>query len=275
MEAMHYEEHTEESSLTGFKEPLVDLEIGKLVEEDITDLGHKYVQMILASTDPIKALRDITGDALLLQSFAAKLPRNLTIYSALKNSLKFLTIYDTAKVYINGLSLPFDDLGIDMAIDAILGEFLIMDQLANLGLDSHQSLQLLFSPIAEYGVYRIDLKDAPAIYLNDIEKDRRYSGWPKDIREVFKPTLVGQLPIVRRNLYTTIFVVRPSSPAIMHMIALVRHNVPIRFGFVFNVAHDHIERTVAMIFYYLKEKNGIKLATDFLLDVSHAISLIE
>jgi UDP-glucose:glycoprotein glucosyltransferase len=61
-------------------------------------------------------------------------------------------------------------------------------------------------------VYRIDVghgwKQA-VIYVNDVEKDRQYSQWPRSLRQMLMSMQFGMPPMVRRNLFTILAVVDP------------------------------------------------------------------
>ena len=254
--------------LTEFEESLVDLNLSTISRSKLSEIGYKFAQIIMASNDSIGTLRDVSANALLLQNFAAQLPKNKSMFAALGESTEFSTLRQLEAIFVNGLPIPLRALGIDMLIDVISRESLIMKLFTQMGLTHDQALNILHSPIHEQGVFRMNLRAAPTLYLNDIEKDWRYKRWPNEISGIFRALAFGQLPMIRRNLYQVVLVVPPSNPAIIHAITLIRHNFPARFGLIFNVAPRSLEEEAATIFYFLKEKRGIKQATDFLIEVT-------
>ena len=85
--------------------------------------------------------------------------------------------------------------------------------------------------------YRIDVgrggKKA-ILYLNDIEKDPEYKSWPSSMQEMFYRAQYGGAPTVRRNLFTMLVVLDPSSgmdhPALDIVGQLMNSQFPLRLG---------------------------------------------
>ena len=53
----------------------------------------------------------------------------------------------------------------------------------------------------------------PVLYLNDLESDDAYDGWPDSIRDILQPTFPGRMRPIRRNLYTVVMVADPGTEA--------------------------------------------------------------
>jgi UDP-glucose:glycoprotein glucosyltransferase len=265
---VHDAKSRSEQTSAEFDESPVDSHPSTHSQQEPSEIGYKFAQIIMTSNDPIATLRDVSANALLLRNFAAQLPKNSSVYASLGESVKFSTPKHLEAMFVNGLPISSRELGIDILLDVISRESLIMKFFMQLGLTLDQALGILHSPIHERGIFRMDFRAAPIIYLNDIENDRRYKQWPADIRGGFQALTFGQLPMIRRNLYRVVLVVPPSNPAIIHAITLIRHNVPVRFGLMFHTRPGSLEDKAAAIFYFLKEKKGIKQATDFLIEVT-------
>lgn len=52
--------------------------------------------------------------------------------------------------------------------------------------------------------YAIDIRDSAVVWLNDIESDKQYRRWPDSLLDLLKPTLLGPLRSIRRNLYNLV-----------------------------------------------------------------------
>ena len=49
--------------------------------------------------------------------------------------------------------------------------------------------------------YAVDVRDPAVVYINNIEKDRKYSGWPSSVQEMLRPTFPGMLRHIRKNFF--------------------------------------------------------------------------
>ncbi len=72
------------------------------------------------------------------------------------------------------------------------------------------------------------------LYLNDIEKDSQYRSWPVSMQEMLYRSQFGGAPTVRRNLFTMLIVLDPSSgadiPALNVVGQLMNSQFPLRLG---------------------------------------------
>eukprot|EP00536_Pseudo-nitzschia_multiseries_P004425 jgi/Psemu1/188038/e_gw1.73.117.1 len=92
------------------------------------------------------------------------------------------------------------------------------------------------------GMFRIDLatgdNDA-VIYMNDLEKDRGYSGWGTSVKNMIMAMQYGMPPSVRRNLFTVLLVDDPLGEDTQDSILaqsfigqLVQQQFPVRLAMV-------------------------------------------
>lgn len=81
----------------------------------------------------------------------------------------------------------------------------------NLGFTSLEAIDLLThgeisSAKADGELPRYDWRDdsegGAIIWMNDLEKDKRYSEWPESLSAMLQQTYPGQLPSVRRDCFT-------------------------------------------------------------------------
>jgi UDP-glucose:glycoprotein glucosyltransferase len=90
-------------------------------------------------------------------------------------------------------------------------------------------------------------------YINDIEKDREYEGWPRDVQQMMMSMQFGGPPTVRRNVLTLLLVADPFMDfegldtdlsleqyleSLGLLIQLMQNQYPIRFGFIFASEDD-------------------------------------
>ena len=61
---------------------------------------------------------------------------------------------------------------------------------------------------------RLDITSEEHVHwLNDLETDRMYRRWSRDLMDLLRPMFPGQLPRLGRNIYNAIFIVDPASVA--------------------------------------------------------------
>eukprot|EP00116_Pleurobrachia_bachei_P003031 sb/3463293/ len=96
---------------------------------------------------------------------------------------------------------------------------------------------LLKSDLYKKGIkYGIDMRDPAVLYINNLERDRDYHHWPRDLHELLRPSYPGMLKHLRRNINNVVMVVKPSDPrsgVLFRLAALLLENsTPVRIGFV-------------------------------------------
>ena len=90
--------------------------------------------------------------------------------------------------------------------------------------------------------YGIDVRDTAVNWINDIEKDKMYNGWPEGVMEMLRPTFPGMMRSVRKNFFNILIICDPSKakcrPLIKMLEAFYLHRAPTRIGLVFAVDSD-------------------------------------
>lgn len=69
--------------------------------------------------------------------------------------------------------------------------------------------------------FAIDIRDSAINWLNDLERDVKYSRWSTSLMELLRPTFPGMIRQIRRNLYN--LVRRPSILYFVHLIYFFQH----------------------------------------------------
>ncbi|SCV74361.1 BQ2448_6793 [Microbotryum intermedium] len=110
-------------------------------------------------------------------------------------------------------------------------------------------------------------------WWNDLEKDRKYQSWGKDLKKLLQPTYPGQMNNVALNLNQAVFILDLTQPSALQLITrqvqtFVSRGLPIRFGLVPKLPSrgeeeeeeeeeaDSAEESLAKVFWYLTEANG-------------------
>jgi UDP-glucose:glycoprotein glucosyltransferase len=132
------------------------------------------------------------------------------------------------------------------------------------------------------------------LYLNDIERDPEYNSWPSSVQEMLYRSQYGGAPTVRRNLFTMLVVLDPTSGAqnlaLSVVSQLLRGQFPLRLG-VLIVNDEDVSRGSALppepwqdgernfhardaflLLRHIKRKYGSMIAISCLLQISYEFS---
>lgn len=168
-------------------EELSDLK--PLSSTELLSLGIKASSFILSSDDPFRTLLKVSQD----------FPKHSMAISKRNFSTEFLAEHRTNRdvflpsgynvIFMNGLQIDSRQMDAFALLEQLRRERSIIGTLRGLGFTGPESVQILSHPaIAESKTrsdsqrydYRDDLEGGKVIiWLNDIEKDKRYADWPK------------------------------------------------------------------------------------------------
>ena len=83
--------------------------------------------------------------------------------------------------------------------------------------------------------FLLDIRKAPVAFVNNLEKDKRYSSWPRSVNDLLSPAYPGMMRRVARNFFNCILVLDPavleSRDYVKFVEAFIIHNAPIRFDY--------------------------------------------
>lgn len=101
----------------------------------------------------------------------------------------------------------------------------------------HQLQKLRGAPSSDSSPPRLDLKpDDIAVWANDLETDPQYSRMSRSLDALLQPMFPGQMPMVRRNVFTALFVFNPATPFGLELGPLLEGMIgqkwPLRFGLI-------------------------------------------
>ncbi|ELR08264.1 hypothetical protein GMDG_03065 [Pseudogymnoascus destructans 20631-21] len=256
-------------------EELADLK--PLSASELASLGLKASSFIMQSENPFEVLTRLSQD----------FPRYSSAIAAHNVSSDFAEehLYNRGQlvpaganvVWINGLQVPTRQMDSFSMLDILRKERKLLNKFSQLGLTGSQTISLLshkdiaFTK-ADDEPARFDWRDDGdgdvIIWLNNIEKDKRYDGWPATVRTLLQGGYPGQLPQVRKDLFNLVFPVDLSNIEDVELVVtqlsgFVKRALPLRFGLV-PLTNSNAALEQAMIVYYLLDSYGLSTMVAYL-----------
>ncbi|KFY85437.1 hypothetical protein V498_07720 [Pseudogymnoascus sp. VKM F-4517 (FW-2822)] len=254
-------------------EELADLK--PLSASELVSLGLKASGFIMQSENPFEVLTRLSQD----------FPRYSSAIAAHNVSSNFAEehVYNRGQlvpaganvVWINGLQVPTRQIDAFSMLDILRKERKLLKKFSQLGLTGSQTIGLLshediaFTKAGDEPA-RFDWRDGGdgdvIIWLNNIEKDKRYDGWPATVRTILLRT--GQLPQVRKDLFNLVFPVDFSNLQDVELVVnqlsgFVKRALPLRFGLV-PLTNSDAALEQAKITYYLLDSYGLSTMVAYL-----------
>ncbi|KAL8598827.1 hypothetical protein ACOMHN_015406 [Nucella lapillus] len=147
-------------------------------------------------------------------------------------------------LYVNGRSVDVEIYDIFTLLDIMGQEAKLVEGLYSLGFKGESLQQLLQQDLTggEDSSYAVDIRHSAVQYLNDLEKDRRYRGWPSSVQDLLRPSFPGMLRHVAKNIFHMVFVVNPAEDSCRELLKMAEafyvHSAPIRLGVAMAVNGD-------------------------------------
>ena len=271
---------------------------------DMKDLGLQAAQIICNAKDPLKHLGEISQNFPLYARRLIGVP----VKEKLRRQAGSVSrVMEGARSGAGSNSVLFNGLSIDAASDGfnifelltkILGEASTQARFAHLGLPSNvmsKVKEAAENPGPRFGSelnamigLRVDTRSGSKgriYYLNNLEKDKAYKRWPKQVANLMQPAY--QLFAVRKNLYTGVFVLDPTTKVGLHairsMFRIKDMNIPLRFGLAMvpsdvhartaedteSANADHVKvADIVRLLAAAKKKSGTGAANLFLAELS-------
>lgn len=282
-----------------------------LAEEEISDLkplssselrtlGLNAASFIAASENAFETLEKVSQD----------FPKHAAALSQHNASKDFINEHRANRdlflpagynvLWMNGQQIGPREVDAFTLLEMIRRESRLVRSIQSMGLSAKEAINLLSHPKLTESQnsgepQRYDFRDEieggdVIIWLNDIEKDKRYADWSEEIQGVSINTSVvlrksysyasqflqmmfpGQLPAVRKETHNIIYIMDPCNrkdvvSVIENLQALVKRRVPVRIGIVPAVSSkatsDH-----ARLLYHLTDTYGLTAAMKYLQTVS-------
>ncbi|KAF4554549.1 Glucosyltransferase-like protein [Elsinoe fawcettii] len=222
-----------------------------LSSSELAELGLKAAGFIMSSDDKfgtlLKLAQDFPKHSGVLAS--AEVSEQL-VHELGQNAQSFLPSGYNA-MWINGRQILTRDLDAFSLLEHLRRERKLVNSAKDIGLSGDEAIKLISnSAINEGGpssegmpdVQRYDWRDDiednhVIIWMNNIEKDKRYLDWPENTQAFLQRMFPGQLPAVRKDLHNVVMPVDFSNKTDVELILenlqnYVKRKVPIRFGLV-------------------------------------------
>lgn len=249
-----------------------------LSRSELLGLGLKAASYIMQNEAPLDMLINV------LQDF----PRYSGAISSHNASENFILEHEHNRatmvpagmnvLWINGRQIPDNQADAFRMLELLRKERQTIRRFESLGLTGAKTIDLLSHSMltkskSDDEPPRYDWRDDDEggnaiIWLNDIEKDKRYQTWPDQLQYLLQRTYPGQLPQVRRNIFTLVLAVDLANIDDIELIvqqisSFVKRKLPLRFGLVPLTASE-ISSQQAQVVYNLLENRGITAVIAYL-----------
>ena len=187
----------EEATLQLLDEEITDLK--PLTAKELSGLGLKTASFIMASDNPFETLIKVSQDFPKHSSAIAKRNVSQELYSEHRSNREAFLPSGYNVIWMNGQQVQSRAMDAFSLLEQLRRERTLVGNLQELGFSGSEAVQVLsHTAIAESKAgsdsqrydYRDDLEGGKVIlWLNDIEKDKRYSAWPDQASAVSSITL--------------------------------------------------------------------------------------
>ncbi|KAF2115554.1 UDP-glucose:Glyco protein glucosyltransferase-domain-containing protein [Lophiotrema nucula] len=249
-----------------------------LTSEEVSNLGQNAASFVLKSDEPLDTLLKLVQD----------FPKHSNRLVAHDASEEFLKEHTSNReqllpagysvIWMNGVQVQPRDVNPHTLLQLLRRERELINSARSQGLSGPEAIDLLSNSAitetqAEDEPQRYDFRDETEggkviLWLNDIEKDKRYEDWPTSITALLQRTYPGQLPPVRKDIHNVIlpvdFTEKEDVFSIVETIqSLIKRKVPVRWGLVPKTKTTGAE-SHAKIIYHLQETYGLSAVMKYL-----------
>ena len=264
-----------------------ELTIKPLATSELANLGFQASDYIMRSSDPMEALVQVTSDFPQFASFLSGKNVSDDFVTEHKANRDVLLPGGFNVLWINGLQIENRKVNAYSLLDHMRRERKLIGQMSEIGLGPSEAVSILSHDTvmqAQAGdtVQRFDWRDqledgGVIIWMNDLEKDKRYAAWPKVLTALFQRSYPGSLPSVGRDIQNAVFPVDMASMKDIELVIgnlqnLVKRTVPVRIGIIPTGAGELAEQ-YARLSYHLIKSYGISTLLKFYQELVNAKTL--
>ncbi|KAI9836530.1 MAG: hypothetical protein M1838_005007, partial [Thelocarpon superellum] len=265
-----------EANMVADEEELSDLR--PLSTSELLKLGLKASSFVMDSEDPFRTLLEVSQDFPKHSYKIAGHNVSADLLREMQHNRNINVPYGFNVAWINGAQVDprqFDAFALSQHLRR---ERRLITGFQSLGLSGREAVRLLGHPaIAEAkdasDVQRYDIRDevdggAVILWMNNLERDKRYQEWPSSVTALLRPTYPGQLPALRRDLHTLVVPVDLTVPddvtvVVEQLQSFVMRKIPIRFGVV-PIIKTPAAEAQAKIVYHLADTYGLSAVLAYL-----------
>ncbi|KAL1967613.1 hypothetical protein VTN77DRAFT_3128 [Rasamsonia byssochlamydoides] len=242
-----------------------------LSASEVDRLGLNSASFVMDSADPFATLLKLTKDF-------PKYSPSIAAYNATDKFLEEFRGNRAARLpaghnifWINGIQIDFRQIDAYSLLEHLRRERKLIADFKKLGLSASQTVDLLSHPIlveaqANNEPQRYDWRDdaeggGVIIWMNNLEKDKRYEDWPTSIMALLQRTYPGQLPSVRRDIHNVVVPIDLAREDDVRLLVnyiqvFIKRGVPVRFGLV-PIVHSRDSISQAKIAHHLHDTYGL------------------
>ncbi|TAQ88877.1 hypothetical protein B7494_g2787 [Chlorociboria aeruginascens] len=249
-----------------------------LSSSELLSLGLKASSFIMQSSNPFDTLVKLSQDFPKYSSAVASHNASQEFLAEHEYNRGQLVPAGYSVWWMNGVRLIERQIEAESLLDTLRRERKLINGVRDLGLTGAEAIQLLShkdiaTVKAEDESQRYDWRDEieggkVIIWLNDIEKDKRYQDFPDTLSSMLQRTYPGQLPPVRKDIFNLVLPVDFNVPEDLQLVvgtltSFVKRKLTLRIGLVPLIRTTHAEEQ-AMIIYHLLETYGLSGAVAYL-----------
>ncbi len=257
-------------------EEVADLQA--LSKSELADLSINTADYIIKSDDPFDTLLKITQDFPKFSSSLATHNASEAFVLEHRENRQVMVPAGANVLWMNGVQLIERQIQPLTLVDIVRRERTMISGVRELGLTGKEAVdvfghQAVAASKAEAIPQRFDWRDEAEegrviIYLNDLEKDSRYSEFTKNIRRLLAMGAPGQLPPIRRDIFNQIYPVDFSKVddvflVVEQLLDFIRRRLTIRFGLV-PITKTPESTKQAKVVYHLLQTYGLAAMTTYL-----------
>lgn len=267
-EAKSQENTASEVVLDG-EEDVADLK--PLSTSELTPLGLKAATFIMQNEKPFDTLLKLTQDFPKYSTSLATYNVSEDLYLEHRTNRAQLVPTGANVLWMNGVQIVERQMDAFTLVDLLRRERKLINGVTALGLTGEEAIDLLTHQAVAAAkttdeTQRFIWHDEPEdgkviIYLNDIEKDKRYEEFTANLASLVQGGMPGSMPQIRRDIFNLVLPVDFSKEEDIALVVeqlqtFIKRKLPVRFSIVplaFTEASEHQSK----IIYHLIETYGL------------------
>ncbi|CDH57110.1 udp-glucose:glycoprotein glucosyltransferase [Lichtheimia corymbifera JMRC:FSU:9682] len=247
--------------------------IEPLSKDEIKELGLKATQFVQNAKDPMSTLVQLSQDFPRYAKSVSGLTLQKPLVEEVIHNQGLLRESGLNAFWLNGRPIEPEDLDPFSLVRTLKTEQELIEIFERIGFTAEQAISVMTDPAlakmesstsAREPTDYFDVRSELVIWLNNLEKDKRYKSWSKNMMDMLKPVYPGQLRAIGRNIYNLVMVEDlASQDALTRMtqqvVDMIKRNTPIRFGVLPVVAKADSPTTAAAIAFSHIQQNKSRL----------------
>lgn len=242
--------------------------------KSLPDLGLHAASFIMNSEDPLSTLQKFLQDFPKHSGRIGQIEENLEMLNEMRENREAFPAVGTNSLWINGVQLAESQINAFALLEHLRRERKHVGGLTALGLNNSEAVQLVshhiiadskLSELPQRFDFRDDIDGGNVIvWLNDLEKDKRYKDWSSSVSVLMRRIYPGQLHPLRKNVHHLVLPVDLTSRDDLVLLSeqlrmFVDRKIAIRFGVV-PLGKTDSATAQAKVFYHLKNTYGLAAA---------------